>query len=137
MSCRMPFFLQRWTSRGLPLLSGGLLVFAYPRWNQEWVVWVWLLPLLWVLWAAKEVKRPFWAGYLAGVAFFVPNLFWIRHSSRVIAGAVDENDNLLALVKQTGAVQVLRTAIAQRQSGSVVPAPAFLPDVAAPQERAA
>lgn len=90
MSCRMPFFLQRWTSRGLPLLSGGLLVFAYPRWNQEWVVWVWLLPLLWVLWAAKEVKRPFWAGYLAGVAFFVPNLFWIRHSSRVIAGAADD-----------------------------------------------
>lgn len=56
---------------------------------------------------------------------------------KVIAGAVDENDNLLTMVKQTGAVQVLRTAIAQRQSGSVVPAPAFLPDVPAPQERAA
>jgi apolipoprotein N-acyltransferase len=85
----MPSLLQRWTLRALPLLSGGLLVFAYPRWNQEWVVWFWLLPLLWVLWTAKDLKRPFWAGYLAGVAFFVPNLFWIRHSSRVIAGAVD------------------------------------------------
>ena len=85
----MPSFLQRWALRGLPLLSGGLLVFAYPQWNQEWVVWLWLLPLIWVLWSAKDVKRPFWVGYLAGLAFFIPNLFWIRHSSRVIAGAVD------------------------------------------------
>jgi apolipoprotein N-acyltransferase len=75
----------------LPLLSGVLLMFAFPRWNVEWAVWVWLLPLLWVLWSVKELKRPFWAGYLAGLGFFLPNLFWIRHSSRVRAGAVDDS----------------------------------------------
>jgi len=85
----MTFSQDRWLPRLLPLLSGGLLVFGFPRWNQEWVVWLWLLPLLAVIWGTKELRRPFWAGYLAGLAFFIPNLAWVRHSSRVMAGAVD------------------------------------------------
>lgn len=28
-------------------------------------------------------------GYVAGLAFFIPNLLWLRHSSRVIHGAMD------------------------------------------------
>lgn len=73
----------------LPLLSGGLLVFGFPPWNQEWVVWVCLLPLLGVLWSPRLKVSGFKAGYLAGLAFFIPSLSWVRHSSRVIAGAVD------------------------------------------------
>ncbi|HSI65633.1 MAG TPA: hypothetical protein VLE43_21080, partial [Candidatus Saccharimonadia bacterium] len=43
----------------------------------------------------KSHKRrsPAWRGfrmaYLAGLAFFIPNLNWVRHSSRVISGASD------------------------------------------------
>lgn len=85
--------LKRWIfpTTLLPLLSGTLLVFAFPRWDQEWVVWLWLLPLLAVLWGKAEVRRPFWCGHAAGLAFFIPNLWWVRHSSRVLAGAVDHS----------------------------------------------
>lgn len=75
----------------LPLFSGGLLVFGFPNWNQEWIVWLWLLPLLVVLWDAKSQASGFKAGYLAGLAFFIPNLAWVRHSSRVQSGAVDNS----------------------------------------------
>jgi len=76
-----------------PLLSGGILMFAFPRWDSGLAVWVWLFPLLAVLWPWRDAEgikaRPFWRGYLAGLAFFLPNLFWLRHSSRVIGGAYD------------------------------------------------
>jgi hypothetical protein len=57
---------------------------------------------------------------------------------RVLSAAVDENETVRQMVKKSGAVQVLRSAITQRQSGTVVPAPPFLPDLVAhvPQERA-
>lgn len=78
-----------------PLLSGGVLVFAFPGWNSNLSVWVWIFPLLTVLWPWRDVEdvktRPFWRGYLAGLAFFLPNLWWVRHSSRVIGGAVDDS----------------------------------------------
>jgi len=35
-------------------------------------------------------RRALALGYLAGLCFFVPNLSWLRHSSRVISGAVDD-----------------------------------------------
>lgn len=76
-----------------PLISGGILVFAFPGWNSNLAVWLWAFPILAVLWPWRNVEgvkvRPFWRGYLAGLAFFLPNLFWIRHSSRVIGGAMD------------------------------------------------
>ena len=73
----------------LPLISGGLLVFAFPGWNSQLAVWVWLLPLLAVLWPLKSSKSQvsgFKLGYPAGLAFFLPNLWWIRHSARVMMG---------------------------------------------------
>ncbi len=78
-----------------PLISGGVLVFAFPGWNSNLAVWLWAFPLLAVLWPWRDVEgvkvRPFWRGYLAGLAFFLPNLFWIRHSSRVMGGARDDS----------------------------------------------
>ncbi|MGV3661748.1 MAG: apolipoprotein N-acyltransferase [Prosthecobacter sp.] len=80
-----------------PLLSGGILVFAFPHWNSNLAVWLWAFPLLAVLWPWRDAEgagvktRPFWRGYLAGLAFFLPNLFWVRHSSRVIGGAQDNS----------------------------------------------
>lgn len=87
----MSFLQNRWLSRGLPLLSGATLVFAFPNWNQEWAVWLGLLPLLVLIWGPATIRRPFWPGYFAGLAFFIPNLAWVRHSSRVMAGAVDHS----------------------------------------------
>ncbi|MFM2142629.1 MAG: apolipoprotein N-acyltransferase [Verrucomicrobiota bacterium] len=79
----------------LPLISGGLLVFAFPGWNLPFAVWVWLFPLLAVLWPVQSSKfkvQGFTQGYLAGLAFFLPNLWWIRHSARVMmGGARDES----------------------------------------------
>ena len=79
----------------LPLISGGMLVFAFPGWNLPFAVWVWLFPLLAVLWPLKSSKvhvSGFKRGYLAGLAFFLPNLWWIRHSARVMmGGARDES----------------------------------------------
>ncbi|MBE2283034.1 MAG: apolipoprotein N-acyltransferase [Prosthecobacter sp.] len=84
---RLFFFLA-------PLLSGIILVFAFPGWNSNLAVWLWPFPLLSVLWPWRNVDgvkvRPFWRGYLAGLAFFLPNLWWVRHSSRVIGGAYDD-----------------------------------------------
>lgn len=87
----MSFLQNRWLSRGLPLLSGATLVFAFPNWNQEWAAWLGLLPLLVLIWGPATIRRPFWPGYFAGLAFFIPNLAWVRHSSRVMAGAVDHS----------------------------------------------
>jgi apolipoprotein N-acyltransferase len=74
-----------------PLLSGGILMFAFPGWNSNLAVWLWLFPLLAVLWPWKDLEgvkvRPFWRGYLAGLAFFLPNLKWVHHSARVRLGA--------------------------------------------------
>ena len=84
------------------ILSGTLLVFAFPGWNIELIIWLWMLPLLAALWlsefppvqASAGKFRRLWQrlaifrlGYLAGLAFFLPNLCWLRHSSRVINGA--------------------------------------------------
>lgn len=97
--------------------AGFVLVFAYPGWNISWLVWVWMLPLLYALWGwdnkatnsvpetaspspdqkskikNQKSRSPAWRGfrlaYVAGLAFFIPNLNWVRHSSRVISGASD------------------------------------------------
>jgi len=79
----------------LPLLSGGALSFAYPGLNLEITAWLWLFPLLILLWPLSEdspnqKRSPFFTGYLAGLAFWIPNLSWLRHSSRVIVGARDD-----------------------------------------------
>ena len=79
----------------LAIASGLMLVFAYPGWDDSFLVWLWLLPLLYALFQgrtqAHPLRRGFTLGYLAGLAFFIPNLFWVRHSSRVISGAYDNH----------------------------------------------
>jgi len=83
----------------LALASGVALTFAFPKANVGLMAWLWMVPLLYALWRSRppgittRYKRPGWRGfglgYLAGLAFFIPNLAWVRHSSRVIGGAKD------------------------------------------------
>lgn len=80
----------------LAIVSGVVLTFAYPRWNIEIAVWVWLLPLLGALWLrgpGGRRPRAFLLGYLAGLTFFIPNLSWVRHSSRVLPPAYATDDS--------------------------------------------
>ncbi len=72
------------------ILSGLILMLAYPRWDFEIAVWLWMLPLLGVLWTKRadgKKPRPFLLGFIAGLAFFIPNLWWLRNSSRVLPPA--------------------------------------------------
>lgn len=75
------------------ILSGILLHLAFPGANLEIFAWIWLLPLLSLLWPLRAetpaLRRPFLTGYVAGLAFFLPDVAWVRHSSRVIHGALD------------------------------------------------
>lgn len=65
----------------LALVSGVLLSFAFPGFNQAGLVWVWLLPLLPLLWTVKT-KRAAWRGFvlgwLAGFGFFAINVSWLN-----------------------------------------------------------
>ena len=60
-----------------PILSGGLLVLAYPRYDLAWLGWVWLVPLL----IAITYKKPGYAflmSFLCGLVFFAGVFDWIR-----------------------------------------------------------
>ncbi|MDB6118923.1 MAG: Apolipoprotein N-acyltransferase [Verrucomicrobiaceae bacterium] len=109
----MPFLQRRYVPSVLALLSGIILHFAMPRWNVETCLWLWIHPLLAVLWLrepqpvivaatpAGRIRRlwrktaPGWPsfrlGWLAGLGFMVPTLSWVRNSPRVFAGAIDSS----------------------------------------------
>lgn len=79
--------------------SGALLTTAYAPHHISLVVWLWMFPLLIALWsggkarstaASRPIKTGFALGFIAGLSFFIPNLAWVRHSSRVINGAIDD-----------------------------------------------
>lgn len=80
---------------GVAFLSGALLHLAFAPFNYEVIAWVWLLPLLSLLWPLKEdtppIKRSFRLGYTAGLGFFLFDVSWARHSSRVFGGAMDHS----------------------------------------------
>ena len=60
-----------------PILSGGLLVLAYPRYDIAWLGWVGLVPLL----IAITYKKPGYAflmSFLCGLVFFAGVFDWIR-----------------------------------------------------------
>jgi apolipoprotein N-acyltransferase len=102
---------SRFRAAALAVVSGVTLHFAFPPWNYEVLAWVWLLPVLALLWplraGAVGLRRPFGTGYLAGLAFFLPDVAWVRHSARVIHGALDHEwigwgPELLGLAAMTG-----------------------------------
>lgn len=79
--------------------SGALLTAAFAPRHISLIVWFWIFPLLIALWSGQpsqtqnskyKIRQAFALGFIAGLAFFIPNLAWVRHSSRVIHGAVDD-----------------------------------------------
>lgn len=60
------------------LLTGGLLWACHFPLAWGWLSWIALVPLLTLTRANASSKRIYWSAYLAGLAFFVPALQWMR-----------------------------------------------------------
>jgi apolipoprotein N-acyltransferase len=61
-------------------LSGGLLSLCFPRWNQTWLCWFALTPLICALWfdpAGARPRRKAALGYVSGAAFFLSAFSWL------------------------------------------------------------
>lgn len=62
------------------VLTGLLLGFAYPPFEQAWLIWIALVPLICALWFRSGVRHPwknFLHGYVAGLVFFWIVFFWL------------------------------------------------------------
>ena len=62
--------------------SGVLLAFCYPGFNQSWLCWIALTPLITALWFRRGNGRHRWLnnaglGFCAGVVFFCIAFFWL------------------------------------------------------------
>ena len=55
----------------LPILSGMLLLLSFPPFNQGYLAWVSLLPLIFFCHAVHPGKKAFTGGLLAGIIFFL------------------------------------------------------------------
>lgn len=68
----------------LAAISSGLLYAGcFAPFDQAWLCWIALIPLLAVIWFTGENSKPRWLrdlslGYVAGLAFFWTVFFWLR-----------------------------------------------------------
>ncbi len=62
----------------LAIASGILLILAFPKWSQAWLVWIALIPLLYAIDDAAEGEA-FRLGFLTGLVFNVGLIYWIVH----------------------------------------------------------
>ena len=74
--------LSHWTAA---VLSGLLLAAAFPKWDQNYLLAVALVPLFWAL-RGKSLKAAFWLGLVSGLAFYVGLLYWIVYVTYVFGG---------------------------------------------------
>jgi apolipoprotein N-acyltransferase len=63
-------------------LSGFFLALCFPGWDQGWLVWLSLCPLIAALWFSPRLARRQWLrdallGYLAGFVFFAVTFYWL------------------------------------------------------------
>lgn len=66
------------------MASGFLMAGCFAPFDQAWLAWIALMPLVSALWfsepwSRREALRKFLLGYVAGAAFFFTTFFWIRH----------------------------------------------------------
>ena len=75
-------FLKTAWPWGAAILSGLLLTLCYPRFDQGWLCWIALTPLLSALWFSNETGRRVWLkkaglGYVTGLIFFSLTFKWL------------------------------------------------------------
>jgi apolipoprotein N-acyltransferase len=63
-------------------LTGGLLALCFPFFNQGWLVWIALAPLISAVWFSRRARRRQWLrdtllGYVAGLVFFTTTFAWL------------------------------------------------------------
>ncbi len=63
-------------------LAGFLLALCYPGWDQGWLVWLALTPLIAAVWLSPRPARRPWLrhallGYVAGLVFFPITFYWL------------------------------------------------------------
>ena len=71
--------LWPWASAAL---GGLLLAFCFPGWDQGWLVWLALTPLIAAVWLGPRPARRAWLrdallGYVAGLVFFSVTFSWL------------------------------------------------------------
>jgi apolipoprotein N-acyltransferase len=64
------------------VLSGFLLVVAFPRYDQSLLLFVALIPMLWAL-RGQSRKAGFWLGFVNGMVFYLGLLSWIFYVTYV------------------------------------------------------
>jgi apolipoprotein N-acyltransferase len=71
---------MRWhTKLGLIGLTVLLLSLSFAPFGQFYLAWVGLVPWLMVVRAMKSQRAAFFWGWLAGIAFFVANMWWLAY----------------------------------------------------------
>ncbi len=84
----------------LPILTGILLILAYPPYDLEFLVWISLIPLFYFLINKKiSPKKAFIGGTLAGIVFFGKSFSWVFATYPFEwLGATTQKENLLFLI---------------------------------------
>ena len=67
------------------VLSGLLLAAAFPKWDQDYLLVVALVPLLWAI-RGQSLKAAFWLGLVSGLVHFSGLLYWIVYVTTVFGG---------------------------------------------------
>ncbi len=67
------------------IFSGLLLGLAFPKWDQNYLFPVALIPLFWSL-RGQSLMGAFWLGIVSGLSFFCVLLYWIVYVTTVFGG---------------------------------------------------
>ena len=67
------------------IISGILVVLAFPLFDLGFFAWVSMVPLLLSLWG-KDSDRAFKIGYVFGLVYFFGTLYWVYHSINHFGG---------------------------------------------------
>jgi apolipoprotein N-acyltransferase len=63
------------------VISGAFLAICFPWWDQGWLIWLALTPLIAAVWLAPKPRRPWLRdaqlGYVTGFVFFVITFRWL------------------------------------------------------------
>jgi len=79
---RLKGFIKKFIKKNvafiLPILSGVLLILAYPPYDLEFLIWFALIPLFWFVFAEKiNPKKAFIGGTICGIVFFGKLFDWL------------------------------------------------------------